>query len=202
MRLSNLVLLLFLAAAGVVYAQDDTDTTAAPAKPKFTPIEIQTFGWGRHATNGFYYQGSPLQNFDQFKTVIDPLGDAQASQFLRVSANEDGWGNGLFWGGILMTAAAWVDFGIELGTMSQTTYPNGALYPVTTFHDPDLGPFAVLISAGTLSWVGGMFLMSDAGTDRYNAVNRYNYVVQNGRSLSLNFLPESHQPELSFTQRF
>ncbi len=208
MRILTWALMIFMAIAGACQAQDNAapvhkkkKTAVAPAKPKLMPIDIQTFGWGRHATNGYYYNGLPLENLQQFKDVIDPLGDAQASELLRSSANNDAWGTGLFWGGLALTGAAWVDFAIELGGMEQTT-TNQYGVPTTTLHDPDLGPFAILLGVGTITWVGGLFLQIDSINNRYDAVNRYNYVVQHNNSLSFMFMPDTHQPGLVFTQRF
>jgi hypothetical protein len=73
---------------------------------------------------------------------------------------------------------------------------------VSTVQTPNLLPFGLLITAGTIGWVGGMLLQMDAGNDRYNAVNRYNYIVQHDQGLSFMFMPESHQPGLEFIQRF
>jgi hypothetical protein len=220
-----ILLLLFY---GTLRAQDDSDTVALQkakaalkeaeaavdaashkktkpsvpsAKPKFTPIEIQQYGWGNHASVGYYHDGLEIRNLQQFEEAIDPLGDAEASGLLRSSADKSGWGTGLIWGGIATTAAGWVDFVAVLGNMSQTTYKNGV--PVTTYNDNiDLGPFFILITAGTIGWVSGLLLQVDAGNDRYNAVNRYNYVVQSDQSLSLMTQPGSSPMGLSFTQRF
>jgi hypothetical protein len=199
MRLLTWVLILFLAATGVSRAQDHSDTsgqtnsTAASAKTQFQPIEIQTFGWGRHASNGFYYQGLPLQSLNQYESVIDPLGDAQASQLLRSSGNEDTWGTVLLVGGIVVETAGWVDFCVEMINLGND---------ITANSGPDLGPSLVMILGGTGLWVGGLLLDVDAGNDRYNAVNRYNYVVQQNKSVSFIWMPDANQPGLAFTQRF
>jgi hypothetical protein len=73
---------------------------------------------------------------------------------------------------------------------------------ITANSGPDLGPSLVMILGGTGLWVGGLLLDVDAGNDRYNAVNRYNYVVQQNKSVSFIWMPDANQPGLAFTQRF
>jgi hypothetical protein len=198
MRALTWALMVLLSAAGICRAQGDNAKApvhkkkSAAASPKFQPIEIQTFGWGNHATNGYYYNGLPLTDPRDFQRVIDPLNDPQASQLLRSAADKGGWGTGLLVGGIALEAAGWVDFTIVMTSLASDTGNQG----------PDLGPSLIMILGGTGIWVGGLLLEVDGGNDRYNAVNRYNYVVQHDNSLSLMFLPETNQPGLTFTQRF
>jgi len=200
------VLMMLLAAAGVCRAQDDDSAstqptpTTASGKTQFKPIEIQTFGWGRHASNGFYYNGLPLNSLQQYEAVIDPLGDAQASQLLRSAGSEDTIGTVTLVGGILLETAGWTDFCIEMINMGSgmTAASNAG----TTYAGPNLGPSIILICAGTAGWLVGAIVQGDAGNDRYNAVNRYNYVVQQNQSMSFMMLPNSDQPALAFTQRF
>ncbi len=195
MKTLTWVFIIFMAVLGVCRAQDDNPGDGNPtatAKPKFQPIEIQTFGWGNHATNGFYYNGLPLTDPRDFERVIDPLNDAQASQMLRSAADESGWGTGLLVGGIALEAAGWVDFTVVMASLASDTGDKG----------PDIGPSLIMILGGTGIWVGGLLLDVNAGNDRYNAVNRYNYVVQHGNGLSLMFLPDTQKPGLAFTQRF
>jgi hypothetical protein len=99
-------------------------------------------------------------------------------------------------GGIVVETAGWVDFCVEMINMGNSTAYN------TPNSGPDLGPSLVMILGGTAVWVGGLLLDVDAGNDRYNAVNRYNYVVQQNKSVSFLFLPDTNQPGLAFTQRF
>lgn len=195
------ILLVILASAGVCRAQDDAVNTSA--KPKFLPIEIQTFGWGKYASNGFYYNGLPLQSYRQFEQVIDPLGDAQASQMIHSAENNDAWGQPLIWGGAVVWAAGLTDFVIQMANIGNTTtttdqYGNTTTVPANT----DVGLAVAIWSAGTIGCVVGFVLESDAGGDRYNAVNRYNYQVQHDTGVSLMILPNTNQPGLAFTQRF
>jgi len=97
--------------------------------------------------------------------------------------------------------AGWADFAVEMAGMAQTStdaYGN----TVTTMHDPNLLPSIALILAGNAGWVGGMLLQGDAGSDRYNAVNRYNYVVQHGDSLSMAPYTSPDAAGLDLTQSF
>jgi hypothetical protein len=198
MRALAWALMILMSAAGICGAQgDNAKPTAHKKKPavassKFQPIEIQTFGWGNHATNGFYYNGLPLTDSRDFERVINPLNDPQANQLLSSAANESGWGTGLLVGGIALEVAGWVDFTVVMASLASDTGDQG----------PDIGPSLILILGGTGIWVGGLLLDVNASNDRYNAVNRYNYVVQHGNGLSLMFLPETNQPGLAFTQRF
>ncbi len=204
MRSFSWILILLLAVAGICRAQDATDTsTTSTSKNKFLPIEIQTFGWGKYASNGFYYNGLPLQNYRQFEQVIDPLGDAQASQMIHSAENEDAWGQPLIWGGAVAWAAGLTDFVIQMANIGNTTtttdqYGNTTTTPANT----DVGLAVAIWGAGTIGCVVGFILESDAGGDRYNAVNRYNYQIQHDNGLSLMLLPNTNQPGLAFTQRF
>jgi hypothetical protein len=201
MRTLAWILLVIMASAGVCQAQDDTATTTP--KTKFLPIEIQTFGWGKYSSNGFYYDGLPLQSYRQFEKVIDPLGDPQASQLIHSADNNDAWGQPLLWGGAVVWAAGLTDFVIQMANIGNTTtttdqYGDTITVPANT----DVGLAVAIWGAGTVACVVGFILESDAGNDRYNAVNRYNYQVQHDNGLSLMMLPNTHQPGLAFTQRF
>ncbi len=196
MRIWTWIFIVFLAALGVCRAQDDQDAgdgnPKPAAQPKFQPIEVKTFGWGNHASNGYYYEGMPLTDPRDFERVIHPLNDPQANQLLRTASDEGGWGTGLLVGGIAVEAAGWVDFTVVMTSLASDTGDKG----------PDLGPSLAMILGGTGLWVGGLLLDVNASNDRYNAVNRYNYVVQHGNGLSMIFLPDTRQPGLAFTQRF
>lgn len=206
MRQFTWILILLLAVAGVCRAQEGAAKTTASkvkkaqakAKPKFLPIDIQTFGWGRNATNGYYYNGLQIQSLPQFEAVIDPLGDAQASQMIRSSANKDLWGQVFLWTGgaaVLVGSADLVIQGINLSTTNDT----GAGGELPSFN---LGQGLIPLGAGIVGLVAGFLLEADAGGDRYNAVNRYNYVTQQNKSLSFMLLPDTNQPGFVFTQRF
>src|SRR5580658_8727135 len=124
--------LLLLFPYGILRAQDDPDTlalqkakaalkvaeaavdaashkktkpAAASAKPKFTPIEIQQYGWGNHASVGYYHDGSEIKTSQDFRAAIDHLGDTEASGLLRSADDKGGWGTGLIWGGIAASTA-------------------------------------------------------------------------------------------------
>lgn len=125
--------------------------------------------------------------------MIDPLADTQASQLLRSSGEEDTAGTVMLVGGILVETASWVDFCVEMINLGNDINANSG---------PDLGPSLVMILGGTGLWVGGLLLEEDASTDRYNAVNRYNYLAQQNKSVSLMWMPEANQPGLAFIQRF
>ncbi len=192
--------MMLLMTAGICSAQTDEDTSSPPTaiagKTQFQPIEIQTFGWGRHATNGFYYNGLPLQNLQQYEAVIDPIGDAQASQLIRTSGSEDTLGMVTLVGGILLDTAGWTDFCIEMVNMDSNPGAGGINKGF------DLGPSIAMICAGSVGILVGAVVTSDAANDRYNAVNRYNYVVQQDKSVSFMLMPNTNQPGLAFTQRF
>lgn len=200
MRKFTLALVVLLLIAGLGHAQDHTakkpshkkKPSAVPAQPKFKPIEIQTFGWGNHATNGYYYNGLPLNSAQDFERVIEPLNDPQANQLLGSAADKSGWGTGLLVGGIALETAGWVDFVVVMTSLANETGDQS----------PDIGPSLIMILGGTGIWVGGLLLDVDGSNDRYNAVNRYNYVVQHDNGMSLMFLPDTRQPGLAFTQRF
>jgi hypothetical protein len=180
-----LALVILTASLGMAQAQENAGMVASnpPSNDSLKPIDIQTFWSGDDAVaNGYYYDGLPLQNPSDFEKVIDPLNDPQASGFLRSAADKDAWGNGLFWGGLGVEMAGWVDFAVEMTKMGETSTDASGN---TTDYTPNLGPSLAMILAGNAGWVGGMLLQGDAGSDRYNAVNRYNYIVQHDDSLSM-----------------
>lgn len=202
-KLIALTLVILTASLGMAQAQENNPETAlsTASSPKdLKPIDIETFWNGRHSvSNGFYYEGLPLQTSSDFKKVIDPLNDPQASAYLNSASDKDAVGSGLFWGGLGVEMAGWVDFTIEmtkLGNTSTDAYGN------VTSYTPNLGPSLALILAGNAGWVSGMLLQGDAGSDRYNAVNRYNYVVQHPDSLSLAPYSSPDATGLDLTQTF
>ena len=198
MRPFTLMLTILLALTGISYAQENahnsnTATTSASIQKKFKAIDTQTFGSGRCAYDVFYYEGLPLQTVDQYKRVIEPLGDAEADHLIEKAGNEDGWGNGLFWGGLAMNLVGWTDFAVEMGKL-------GDLNSNGTSDTPNLALSMGLVTAGTIGWVGGLLLQMDSSADRYNAAVRYNYVVNNTQNLSWNPLPDGSPLGFEWTQ--
>jgi hypothetical protein len=168
-----------------------------------TPIDVQQFGWGSHSSIGYYHEGLPLQSTADFRAVIDPLGDYQASQLIQSAAQKDGWGTGLLWGGIALTAAAWIDFGVEMSKIGQFSVSTDQYGDSeTNFYEPNLVPFGILLTVGTAAWISGLILYVSGSNDIYNSVNRYNYLLNNAKKLSLFTVPESGRMGLAFTQRF
>jgi hypothetical protein len=202
-KITVLALIILVASMGMGHAKENTINTGSTILPRgLKPIEVQTFSTGKCTTGvGYYYEGLPLQDTKDYERVIDPLQDTQASRMIRSSADKDAWGSGLFWGGLGVELAGWADFTAEMTGMEQTTTgPSGI--PTTSFHDPDLGPSIALVVAGNIGWVTGMLLQGDAGTDRYNAVNRYNYQVQQDNTLSMSLYTQPHAAGLDFTGKF
>ena len=202
-KLIALTLVLLMAPIAMVWAQDNNPGTALPAASStkdLKPIDIQTFWAGDDAvSNGFYYDGLPLQTASDFKKVIGPLGDTQASAYIDSASDKEAVGSGLFWGGLGVEMAGWVDFAVEMTRMGDTSIsPSGNVADTT----PNLGPSLAMILAGNAGWVGGMLLQGDAGSDRYNAVNRYNYVVQQDHPLSLSPYSSPDAAGMDLTQTF
>jgi len=198
-----LVILMAPIAMAQAQAQENKQETALSTvssnqTPK--PIDIQTFWSGEDSvSNGYYYEGLPLQSPSDFKKVIDPLNDAQASAYLNSASDKDALGSGLFWGGLGVEMAGWVDFAVEMSKLGNASIDASGN---VTDYTPNLGPSLVMIMAGNVGWVGGMLLQGDAGSDRYNAVNRYNYVVGHPDSLSLAPYSSPDAAGLDITQSF
>ncbi len=198
-----LTLAILLAPIAMAWAQDNNPETAlstVSSAKNLKPIDIQTFWAGDDAvSNGFYYDGLPLQTSSDFKKVIDPLGDSQASAYLDSASNKERLGSGLFWTGLGVEMAGWVDFTVEMTKMGNTSIN---AYGYVTGTTPNLGPSLALILAGNAGWVGGLLLRGDAGSERYNAVNRYNYLVQHPDSLSLAPYSSPDAAGMDLTQAF
>jgi hypothetical protein len=174
--------------------------------PDFAPINVnqQSFeyydadsGWSLVTATSYSYKGSPLSGQKDFERVIYPLNDPEADNLLQSAANKDGWGQGFLWGGVALETAGWVDFTVEMLGM-ESTDSSGHV----TDHVPNMVPSTLMILGGAGAIVKGVFTQMDAGTDRANAVERYNSVVQSNDNLSMMFLPNTQTVGLSLTHAF
>jgi hypothetical protein len=166
----------------------------------FTPIDVE-YGtyWDENsgpytAVSGYSHDGKPLTRLSQFKAVIEPLDDRQATQMLERASTMQVGGVTM----VVVGAAACV------GGLGNLLYQVAGETSSTDSTDgPNLLPFAVLFGGGTLLWVGGavIALVGD-GNVRPKAVERYNTVVEGMKNLSLMQLPDSKRMGLAYTQRF
>ncbi len=169
---------------------DSQPKSTASVKSQFTPFELHD-AWRDH---GWYHDGIQMLSSQQMAAVIDPLGDAQASQMIHSAMDKEAWGYGLLWGGVVVSCLSPVGLLLDIPPKNST---NGL-----GDQDINLGPLFIILGVGTVGWVTGMLLVFDQFDASNNAINRYNYVVQQDKNLSLMFLPNTNQPGLAFTQRF
>jgi len=177
------------------------------SEPKFAPIDVneQSYeyydadaGWTDATAISYSYRESSLEEPKDFERVITPLNDPLANGLLHSAADKDGWGQGLLWGGVVVETAGWTDFTLEmldLGTYADSSGHN-------TDHNPNMVPSTLMILGGVGLILKGVFTQLDAATDRANAVDRYNTVVQSGKNLSMMLLPNTQAVGLGFTQTF
>jgi membrane-associated protease RseP (regulator of RpoE activity) len=184
-------------------------TLALPAPPvpalngqgtAFTPIEVE-YGtyWDENtgpytAISGYSHDGKPLTDLNQFRQVIEPLDDPQATHLLERASN-------LQTGGMVMIGVGVVScMGGLANLFYQVSTENGSS---SAEDGPNLLPFAVFFGGGTLLWVGGMVTALVGGNnERPKAVERYNQVVEGMKNLSLMEMPDSKRMGLAYTQRF
>lgn|GEM_PF-1776857 len=179
---------------------------AGVPNPDFTPIKVnqQSFeyydadsGWSLATATSYSYKGSPLSGQKDFERVIYPLYDPEADNLLHSAADKDGWGQGFLWGGVALEAAGWTDFTLEMLGMESTDSMGHV-----TDHVPNMVPSTLMILGGAGAIVKGVFTQMDAGTDRANAVERYNTVVQSSPNLSRMFQPDTQAVGLILSQAF
>lgn len=208
-----LILAFLMVSPGAVLAQTQAGNTPTPAiskaknkekkhahtNPKFTPIDVNQYsfdyydadtGWSVATAISYSYQGITLSDPKDFERVIYPLNDPEANNLLGSAANKDGWGQGFLWGGVAVEAAGWTDFTVEMINMDSS--PNG----------PNMLPSIVMVLGGVGLILKGVFTQMDAGTDRANAVYRYNSVLQSNNDLSMMVLPGTQAVGLNLTQTF
>jgi hypothetical protein len=215
-----IILAILMVSPGAIWAQSQPGNPPTPAvskakkklkntaqpKAKFTPIDVEEHsfeyydadsGWSVATATSYSYKGSNLSDPKDFERVIYPLNDPEANNFLRSAADKDGWGQGLLWGGIAVETAGWTDFTVEMLGM-ESTDSSGHV----TEHTPNVLPSIVMVLGGVGFILKGVFTQMDAGTDRANAVERYNSVVQSDNNLSMMVLPGTQAVGLSLTQTF
>jgi hypothetical protein len=203
-----LILVFLMVSPGAIWAQTQAGNTPAPAvsNPKLAPIDVNQYsfdyydadtGWSVATSTSYSYKGSPLSNPKDFERVIYPLNDPEANNLLNSAANKDGWGQGFLWGGVAVEAAGWTDFTVEMLGMESTDSSGNV-----TEHTPNVVPSMVMVLGGVGLILKGVFTQMDAGTDRANAVQRYNSVVQSNTDLSMMVQPDTQAVGLNLTQTF
>jgi hypothetical protein len=206
-KLTVLVLVVLMATWGMGNAQDNEDLgsdilhprkklgTKSDSEKKPLPIEIQQSGTDKKPAQDYYYNGTRLQSFEQFKIVIDPLNDPETNRLLQDSANKESEGMVFIVGGGLMFAGGFI-YALA-ASVAKTS--NGPFAPVQI---TDLTPYWVLGCSGGLVALIGAILKGDAGQCRRDAVMRYNHLVEQDQNLSMILLSPTGLPGLELTKRF
>lgn len=205
-----LIFAFFLGSVSLCSGQSEKKSKNPPSKknidtpidtnPKFTPIELKNTGTEKKPEEHYIHDGVQLESLQQFKAVIDPLNDKQASDLLKSYAVKDSTGT-VF---IALGGTACVSGLIyAVAAAPQTQYENlgfGGTIPVTT--NPDATPFYVLEAGGGVFLLTGLLFKSDADHCRNAAIHRYNEVIGPKQSLSIFLTPHSHLPAIEWALRF
>lgn len=168
-----------------------TPAVTEPAKTKLYPIDTDLGVYGDGTVGIYYsYQGQQLTNYQQYKDIIDALGDAKSSKLIRSSQDDETLG--------------WVGVGVGAGFFAFSVADlcsNG-------FSDSDQTSTTTnVIGVGTLAaGMGltalGVFSFLDSVNDFDHAIRRYNKLVGKQDSVSFYLSPNPGQPELGLVQRF
>ncbi len=185
-----LILSILMVLPGTVLAQSTTGNppTTVVSKQKFAPIDVNQYsfpyydsdsGWSVATATNYSFKGSTLTDPKDFERVIYPLNDPEANNLLNSASEKDSWGQGLVWGGVAVETAGWTDFTVEMVNMDSSP------------HGPNMLPSTLMIIGGVAFILDGVLTQVGAGTDRANAVDRYNSVIQADNNLSMMVLPNN-----------
>lgn len=147
------------------------------AAPPFSPIQSRWTLW-----NGMQYsRDDQLLSDPELNGVIRSLKDEQATE-LMVKAETDGT-----WGGLLVGSSFVASILILFlpGSHVQLLGLNIA------------APYLPVAAPGTVFGIVGGFLESQANTEKYAAVQRYNRLTKQDEALTWNFSPQQNGVGLS-----
>ena len=186
-KLSGLVTAATPSAANTT-TQPTTGTTPAGGKP--SPIQMLKTGSDTHGEGqSYFYQGSKLDTYQQFRDVTDLLHDPETDRLLQSSEKEDKAGIvAIVAGGALM--ASGIIYYIAAKGTNQVSTVSGPFGPLTeySYTPADITPALLLAGAGAACGLVGGLLEGDAGQEKQEAVTRYDHLIGQDQN---NTLPAS-----------
>ena len=189
MRKTIVLILAILAASwNLSYAQEG-QTPAKPShvpskkkhkspkdsKPGFTPIEIHEVGPAQKLSVDYYHEGLHLKSYQDFQSVIDPLGDEAANRFLKSSRDKDS-------GAVICDVLGCISAGsglIYAVAAQPTTTSGGGGFPFSgaIIQPADMTPAWILGGVGLALGLLALTVEDEAEQSRKDAVIRYNHVI-------------------------
>ncbi len=169
-----LILFFFLLALGVPDADfAGTETTAFPPnQPIETRVDLgflDLFGGGLN----YSVEGKPIRRYEDFRDLIYPLRDEEASRFIRDAQEE----HFAAWMLYVSGAAAGVDVAL-------------VFKPVPLLRVDWFDRVATGAVAAEVFWTAGVLLDQAAEGRKYNAVQRYNQLIQKKNEAFLELKPQ------------
>ncbi|HJT24410.1 MAG TPA: hypothetical protein VJ873_07520 [bacterium] len=162
---------LVLGLCGAAFAGNES--TPFPAgQPIDSRMDLGFFGL---LGGGMTYSvgGKPITRYEDFKGLIYPLRDEEASRLIR-DAEDCHW-------------AAWVLY----GTGATVGVDVGLAFKPVPFLGVDwIDRIATGVVAAEIPWGIGALLDNSAEARKYNAVQRYNYLIQQKEDAFLNLKPQ------------
>ena len=174
------VLLGILFSQSVLMAQKVKPTPAAT--PARKPISMK---WGVFGGMNYYHAGVRITDDKSLEAIINPLGNAKASQLLKDSENSEGTGVFLLVGGTVLMVGGLVTNGVD------TTPTNNG----NTLDTQQAVGLSVAL-AGVVVDLIGAFKVDDARTEKFAAVQQYNAIVHGEELPPMNFRQPTVKTEL------
>lgn len=156
------VLLVFLILSSPVLA----DSSFPADRPIDTRMDLGLFGL---LGGGLEYsvQGRPIRRYEDFKSLLYPLRDREASDLLRESESSH--------------TAAWLLYGAGTAVGIDVAI---SFKPVPLLGVDWLDRTATGLAAAQFFWALGILFDSNAEARKFNAVQRYNHLLRKDEDLS------------------